>query len=228
MTIVKTFIGIAVVLVLGVTVSPAFANKHKDKPDKLGKLSCTHDQIAKYDEAQARWVCAADETGDGNPQWVVRDAEGNPFGQVVDVNDSLDRATIVVELAGKRLLLSVSSSGGRPVRFVSGAAIVDSMLREAPDCSDGPWYRASAFDATPRSFLIGFDSSFFTVQTRPFVVNLVEPAGPTVVLEPQYFSNGAICQGPLPLDPIEVIGAITIVSRDVLADSPAPYTLRAE
>ena len=129
-------------------------------------------------------------------------------------------------------MLGVGSTAALPL---SGQPIFETGLHEAADCSDGPWYDVSQFDATPNSFLIGFDFVFFTHNAgliapavSPIVLDFVEPPGPTVVINPQFFFNGAICQGPFPFDPAEVYDGINIVAPDVTADFPAPYTLEIE
>ena len=51
MTRVNTFISIAILLIITVSCSYTEVNKPPD-------FSCAQDQTAKYDEIQAKWVCA--------------------------------------------------------------------------------------------------------------------------------------------------------------------------
>lgn len=202
-------------------------------PETLGRLQCTHDQIAKYDGVQAKWVCGA-----LAPQWVVRDRDGDQVGDVVQAPEDV---AISFEVAGKTLWVDVRFNRLQP--RMGSREIEEYSNHELPDCSDGPYYRTELFDINPSIFILGFDAVAYTWNRNTDVIDIVEPAGAPFLLN---FEAGGtlyvklesgecrptnICPAPTPCtaNPSrEVYGGITVVAPDIFLDYPEPYTVEMQ
>lgn len=199
--------------------------------DALGNLACAEDEIAKYDSTVSDWVCAADEQGSASsaPQFIVKDAEGDQFGDVLF--PAGDSATIGFNITtiGKRITVRVSAlntdiTSGIYVSTQIGKA---GSYHKKDDCSDD-WYPASQFHPSP-VFLSGIDSVFVTargdVVTGRTVYDIVEPAGTSSLETFEYterFKGGCISIVPTQLD---VYPGVSVVASDVFREFPAPYTM---
>lgn len=147
---------VVAVALLALGITPAFAKQPGPPPGASGKdtlesLECSDGQIAKFDGDTDAWECAADETGaGGGPRFVLKDANGNPFGTVIDAY--YESATIEIQFQDVQ---------SETITILTSVSPVQGFLNQ------GQFYHADANCNDPPMV---FPRGLFRVAHAPFII----------------------------------------------------------
>lgn len=113
------------------------------------KTNCVKGKAASTD--RFGWLCTIDEgvSEGGEATYVVRDASGDPVGNVTEVSTNFSHALVDLDLHGRKVQVKVQPDR---VSFPSPSLGNSRLYFESFDCTDEPWIEAD--------FIERFDSSW--------------------------------------------------------------------